>query len=75
MTLQGSFYRFGAYAMKTEILPFDSVKQNLLIPYDSFNRSHRYGIVLIIVKYPQYTLDVLKIRAVLEFAQRWVRKF
>ena len=64
MTLQGSFYRFGAYAMKTEILPFDSVKQNLLIPYDSFNS-----------QIPTIYLTCIKICAVLEFAQRWVRKF
>jgi hypothetical protein len=35
MTLQGSYLRVGACYQKTTILPFDSVKQNLLIPNDT----------------------------------------
>ena len=35
MTLQGSYIFGSMHAMKTTILPLDSVKQNLLIPNDT----------------------------------------
>jgi hypothetical protein len=37
--LQSSYLRFGAY-YEGKILPFDSVKQNLLIPNDSINATN-----------------------------------
>ena len=37
MTLQGSYLQFGA-CYETKLLPFDSVKQNLLISNDSFSQ-------------------------------------